>query len=52
MRKSFAFGSKKIEYQLKHSNRKTLGISVLPDLSINVVAPIWCVAKKGRVDST
>lgn len=33
------FGSKTIIYSLKHSSRRTLGISVYPDLSVKVVAP-------------
>lgn len=36
---SVAFGSKEIIFQLKYSNRKTLGISVLPDLSVVVTSP-------------
>lgn len=33
------FGSKTIEFKLQYSSRKTLGISVLPDLSVIVTAP-------------
>lgn len=36
---SVQYGSRKIEFQLKHSNRKTLGITVKPDLSVLVTAP-------------
>lgn len=46
MRKTFHFGTKSIEYQLTHSNRKTLGISVLPDLRVSVVAPLGASPKK------
>ncbi|MCB2196988.1 MAG: M48 family metallopeptidase [Bacteroidetes bacterium] len=34
------FGSKQIEYQLKYSERKTLGITVNPDLSVLIKAPL------------
>jgi predicted metal-dependent hydrolase len=33
------FGSKKIKFKLQFSDRKTLGISVLPDLSVIATAP-------------
>jgi len=33
------FGSQDIRFKLQYSNRKTLGISVLPDLSVIVTAP-------------
>lgn len=33
------FGSQTIEFKLQYSRRKTLGISVLPDLSVIVTAP-------------
>lgn len=36
---SVAFGNKEIIFQLKYSRRKTLGISVLPDLSVVVTSP-------------
>ena len=36
---SVEFGSKIIEFKLQYSDRKTLGISVLPDLSVLVTAP-------------
>lgn len=39
MKKIFQYGSKKIEYTLKLRNRKTLRISVSPDLQVNIVAP-------------
>lgn len=36
------FGSKTIEFQLEYSKRKTLGISVNPNLEVIVKAPIDC----------
>jgi predicted metal-dependent hydrolase len=36
---SVDFGSKKIRFKLQFSDRKTLGISVLPDLSVIATAP-------------
>lgn len=36
---SVQFGSKTIEFRLQYSSRKTLGISVQPDLSVIVTAP-------------
>jgi len=35
----FAYGDQRIEYRLERRNRKTLAISVRPDLIIEVVAP-------------
>ena len=35
-----AYGNTTIEYQLTFSDRKTLGISVHPDLSVTVTAPV------------
>lgn len=40
MRETIEYGSKTIEFQLQYSNRKTLGITVNPDLAITVKAPI------------
>lgn len=40
MSSSIQFGSKIIEYQLTYSARKTLGITVNPDLTILVKAPL------------
>ena len=40
MTSSIQFGSKKIHFYLVYSNRKTLGITVKPDLSVLVKAPI------------
>lgn len=34
------FGSKTIEYQLEYQDRKTLGIKVFPDNSVQVLAPL------------
>lgn len=36
---SISFGSRDIRFKLQYSDRKTLGISVLPDLSVIVTAP-------------
>lgn len=36
---SFAFGSKKINYELSFQDRKTLGIRVYPDSKVKVIAP-------------
>lgn len=36
---SVGFGSRDIRFKLQYSDRKTLGISVLPDLSVIVTAP-------------
>lgn len=36
---SVNFGSRDIKFRLQYSSRKTLGISVLPDLSVIVTAP-------------
>ena len=40
MNTSIQFGSKKIEFLIEYSNRKTLGITVTPDLDVLVKAPI------------
>lgn len=40
MSTSIQFGSKKIEFLIEYSNRKTLGITVTPDLDVLVKAPI------------
>lgn len=37
--KSFAFGSKEINYELSFQDRKTLGIRVYPDCKVKVIAP-------------
>src|SRR5207248_4828953 len=36
---SVAFGNENIEFRLRRSERKTLGITVEPDLSVSVTAP-------------
>jgi predicted metal-dependent hydrolase len=36
---SLAYGDRTIEFQVRRRNRKTLSISVGPDLTVNVVAP-------------
>lgn len=40
MTSTFQFGSKNIEYIVEYSTRKTLGITVTPDLQVLVKAPI------------
>ena len=40
MTSAIQFGSKQIYFQLEYSNRKSLGITVKPDLSVLVNAPI------------
>lgn len=39
MKSSIEFGSKKIDFKLEYSNRKSLGITVKPDLKVLVRAP-------------
>ena len=39
MKNIVKYGSHQIEFQLKYSNRKTLGITVKPDLTVIVSAP-------------
>lgn len=41
-----AFGSKQIKYQLIHSDRKSLGISVTPELNVIVKAPLCATAQQ------
>ena len=40
MTSAIQFGSKQIDFQLEYSSRKTLGITVKPDLSVLVKAPV------------
>ena len=40
MMDAIQFGSKKIDFRLEYSNRKSLGITVTPELSVLVKAPI------------
>ena len=40
MNDNIQFGSKKIDFIVSFSNRKTLGITVMPDLSVKVNAPV------------
>jgi len=40
MMEAIQFGSKKIDFSLEYSNRKSLGITVTPELSVLVKAPI------------
>ncbi len=46
--RSIQFGSRKIEYSLGYSDRKTLGITVTPDLDVLVTAPIG--AKENTIE--
>lgn len=45
------FGSKKIRFKLQFSDRKTLGISVLPDMSVIVTAPSSTVNDMEKIES-
>lgn len=40
MKSSIQFGSKQIDFRLEYSNRKSLGITITPDLSVLVKAPL------------
>jgi len=40
MKSSITFGSQVISFHVSHSNRKSLGISVNPDMTVSVKAPI------------
>ena len=40
MKSTIQFGSKQIDFHLEYSNRKSLGITVTPDLSVYVKAPV------------
>ncbi len=40
MTSAIQFGSKQVDFQLEFSNRKSLGITVKPDLSVLVKAPV------------
>lgn len=46
MRSSIEFGSKRIEYSLVFNHRKTLGITVKPDLAVEVKAPTGSSTEK------
>ena len=46
MRRVLHFGSKSISYQLEFRERKTLKITVSPDLSVSVIAPKGAFLKK------
>lgn len=43
---SIQFGSKTIEYKLTYSNRKTLGITVTPEMNVEVTAPVGSSPEK------
>lgn len=45
---SFSFGGETISFELKHSSRKTLAITVNPDLSVTVAAPAGAELKAVR----
>lgn len=40
MKESIQYGKNEIEFELQYSNRKTIGIKILPDASVFVVAPL------------
>ncbi|MFY7814693.1 MAG: YgjP-like metallopeptidase domain-containing protein [Chryseobacterium taeanense] len=40
MKESIQYGKQEIEFELQYSNRKTIGIKILPDTSVFVVAPL------------
>jgi predicted metal-dependent hydrolase len=46
MQQEIQFGSKKIYFSLRFSNRKTLGIKVQPDASVEVIAPYYTDLEK------
>jgi predicted metal-dependent hydrolase len=46
MKSAIQFGSKQIDFYLEYSNRKTLGITVKPDLSVFVKAPVDTTLEK------
>ena len=39
VKQNFQYGTSKIEYSLEYAERKTLGIKVHPDKSVQVLAP-------------
>ena len=43
---SVQFGSRTIEFKLEYSNRKSLGITVTPDLQVSVAAPVGASIEK------
>ncbi|SDC65313.1 hypothetical protein SAMN04488104_100364 [Algoriphagus faecimaris] len=47
MKESFQFGSKRIAYQIRYSERKTLGITVTPESEVIIQAPLN--AEKERI---
>ena len=40
MTAAIQFGSKQIDFRVEYSNRKSLGITVTPDLNVLVKAPV------------
>ena len=46
MTASIQFGSKQIDFHVEYSDRKTLGITVTPDLDVLVKAPVDCSLDK------
>ena len=46
MKSAIQFGSKQIDFHLEYSNRKTLGITVKPDLLVLVKAPVDTTLEK------
>ncbi len=49
MKHSIEFGSKKIDFVLEYSDRKSLGITVTPDLYVMVKAPVDTSLEKVKV---
>lgn len=39
-KEQFVYGNNTIEFELNHSNRKTLGVKIMPDTSVHVTAPL------------
>lgn len=48
MKSNIQFGSSKIDFHLEYSNRKSLGITVKPDLSVLVKAPLNTPLSKAK----
>jgi len=48
MKDQIQFGSKKIQYSLTFSDRKTLGIKITPEMEVRVTAPVGTSSEKVR----
>lgn len=46
MKESIQYGKQEIEFELQYSNRKTIGVKILPDTSVYVVAPLEAPLEK------